>query len=219
MKEATMEQKTPRALRYEKLAESVAKALRRRNFAVDIVKGKEEALTYLLSHIAKENTIAFGGSQTLAELGAIAALKDAGFSVLDRDAAKTPAERTDLMRRALLCDTFLMSTNALSEDGQLVNMDGNGNRLAALLYGPKEVFVICGMNKVVKTLDDAISRCRNIAAPENAQRFGLSTPCSVTGLCQNCTSPDCICAQMVVTRMSKPAGRIHVLLIRDDLGM
>ncbi len=214
-----MEQNTPRALRYEKSAQTLAKALRHRNFAVDIVKSKEEALSYLLSRIAKENTIAFGGSQTLAELGAISALKEAGFSVIDRESAKTPAERAEIMRRALLCDTFLMSTNALSEDGQLVNMDGNGNRLAALLYGPKEVYVVCGMNKVAKTLDDAISRCRNISAPENAQRFGLSTPCSVTGQCQNCTCPDCICAQMVVTRMSRPAGRIHVLLVLDDLGM
>ncbi len=212
-------EKTPRQLRYEKSAEQVAKALRRRNFTADIVPNAASAVQLLLSRIDRADVIGFGGSLTLAQIGAIAALKENGFTVLDRDCAKTPAERVELMRRALHSDVFLMSSNAISEDGQLVNMDGNGNRLAALLYGPREVYVLVGMNKVAKTLDDAIARCRNIAAPENAQRFGVSTPCSLTGQCQNCTSPDCICAQMVVTRMSKPAGRIHVVLILDDLGM
>ncbi len=212
-------EKTPRQLRYEKSAEQVAKALRRRNFTADIVQDASSAVQLLLSRMDKKDVISFGGSLTLAQMGAIASLKENGFTVLDRDSAKTPAERIELMRRALHSDVFLMSSNAISEDGQLVNMDGNGNRLAALLYGPREVYVFVGMNKVAKTLDDAIARCRNIAAPENAQRFGISTPCSVTGQCQNCTSPDCICAQMVVTRMSKPAGRIHVVLILDDLGM
>ncbi len=214
-----MKQKSPRTLRYEKSAQQVAMALDRRHFAVDIVSDRKSACDFLLNHIDKGNTVSFGGSQTLAQIGILGALKENGFSVLDRDSAKTPAERAEMMRQALLCDTFLMSANALSEDGHLVNMDGNGNRLAALLYGPKEVYVVVGMNKVVKTLDDAFARTRNLAAPENAQRFGLSAPCAITGQCQNCVSDDCICAQMVVTRLSKPRNRIHVLLVLEDLGM
>jgi L-lactate utilization protein LutB len=123
------------------------------------------------------------------------------------------------MRRALLCDTYLAGTNAISEDGQLVNIDGNGNRVAAMIYGPKQVIVAAGMNKVAKTLPDAVVRARNIAAPANVQRFpGLKTPCNETGSCADCLSPDTICSFLVTIRYCKPAGRIKVVLIGKDLG-
>jgi L-lactate utilization protein LutB len=123
------------------------------------------------------------------------------------------------MRQALLCDTFLSGSNALSEDGQLVNIDGFGNRVAAMTFGPRQVIVVAGMNKVVKTLDDAVTRARTIAAPLNAQRFpNLKTPCNETGACANCLSPDSVCSFIVTTRLCKPAGRIKVILIGKDFG-
>jgi L-lactate utilization protein LutB len=205
--------------RYDKSGPLVAQALQRRHFDAVYVSTKEEAKALLLSMIPKEDTVAFGGSQTLGELGVVPALKEAGYHVLDRDEAKTPQERVEMMRNALLSDTFLMSSNALSQDGQLVNLDGNGNRVAALIYGPKQVIVCVGMNKVVPTLEDAVRRVRSIAAPENAQRFGVQTPCQKNGQCADCISADCICAQLVVTRISRPEKRIRVILIGQELGM
>ena len=125
----------------------------------------------------------------------------------------------DMLRQALTCDTFLMSSNAISEDGQLVNIDGMGNRVAALCFGPKQVIVVAGMNKVAGDLDSAMSRARHIAAPANVQRFDVKTPCAVTGQCGNCTSPDCCCAQIVTTRFSKIPGRIKVVLVGEVLGL
>lgn len=205
--------------RYDKSGPLVAQALQRRHFDAVYVSTKEEAKERLLSMIAKEDTVAFGGSQTLGEMGVVPALKEAGYRVIDRDEAKTPQERVELMRTALLSDTFLMSANALSQDGQLVNLDGNGNRVAALLYGPRQVIVCVGMNKVAPTVEDAIRRVRSIAAPENAQRFPLQTPCQKNGQCADCICEDCICAQLVVTRISRPKKRIRVILIGQDLGM
>ena len=142
------------------------------------------------------------------------------YQVIDRDSAKSPEERLDLMRKALLCDTFLMSSNAISEDGQLVNIDGNGNRVAAMIYGPKNVIIIAGMNKVVKTLDDAYARARNIAAPSVVQRFpNAKTPCNQTGACHNCLSSDSCCAYMVTTRICRPAKKIKVILVGENLGL
>jgi L-lactate utilization protein LutB len=123
------------------------------------------------------------------------------------------------MRQALLCDTFVAGTNALSEDGQLVNIDGNGNRVAAMIFGPKQVIIVAGMNKVTHTLEDAVVRARTVAAPANMQRFpGKKTPCSETGACGNCLSADSICTFIVTTRLCNPAGRIKIILIGKDLG-
>ncbi len=208
-----------RKKRYDKAGPLLVKAFQQRHFDSAYVSTKEEAKTLLLSMIDTEHTVAFGGSQTLGELGLIPALKEKGVPLLDRETAKTPEERKNIMKQAVLSHTFLMSSNGISADGQLVNLDGNGNRLAPLLYGPDRVIVCAGMNKVAPTLDDAITRVRNIAAPENAQRFGLDTPCQTTGQCKNCLQKDCICAQMVITRLCRPEKRIFVLLIGEDLGM
>jgi L-lactate utilization protein LutB len=124
------------------------------------------------------------------------------------------------MRQALLCDTYLTSSNAISEDGQLVNIDGNGNRVSAMIFGPRQVIVIAGMNKVVKTAEDAMVRARTIAAPLNMQRFPQAeTPCQETGACGNCVSAGCICNYLVITRACKPPGRIKVILVGEDLGL
>ena len=139
--------------------------------------------------------------------------------VLDRDTAKTPEERMEIMRKGLTCDTFIMGTNAATQDGQLYNIDGNGNRTAALIFGPKQVIVIVGMNKVEPTLEAAISRARSTAATINAQRFGIPTPCNANGMCADCLSPKSICNQMVRTRRnSGPQGRIKIILVGENLG-
>jgi hypothetical protein len=141
-----------------------------------------------------------------------------GYKVIDRDTAKTPEERMELMRKALTCDTFLASSNAVSENGELVNIDGNGNRVAAMSFGPSRVIVLAGINKVVKSLDDAIARTRNIAAPINTQRFKLETPCLHAGVCRDCKVKDCICSYLSIIRFCRPAGRIKVIICGEPLG-
>ena len=147
--------------------------------------------------------------------GIVGLLHDLDFERWPEEHCKKSQE---LMRQALTCGTFIMSSNAISADGQLVNLDGNANRVAALCFGPESVLVIAGMNKVMGDLDSAIARARQVAAPANAQRFDIKTPCAVTGSCGDCTSPDCICCQMVITRVCRPAGRIKVILVGQDLG-
>lgn len=209
----------PQIERNRKLGESLVKALKARHFEACYCTDIEEAKQKLIEWIPQEDTVAWGGSQTLVEIGAQEMLRDRGQVLIDRDTAKTPEERNTLMRQALTADTFLMSSNAITEDGQLVNMDGNGNRAAALVYGPRQVIVVAGLNKIAKDLDAAIARVRGTAAPTNAQRFNINTPCKITGVCADCKSPDCICANMVITRLSKPAGKIKVILIGETLGM
>lgn len=205
--------------RYDLLGPRVAEACRRRHFDAYYCASKEEVLPLLLSLIPKDHTVSWGGSETLAELGVTEAVKENGYRVIDRATAATPEERTELMRKALLSDTFLMSANAVSEEGTLINVDGNGNRVAALMFGPKSVIAVVGMNKVVRDTDAAIVRARTVAAPMNVQRFdGLHTPCKATGACADCKSPDCICSYVTVTRMSRPKGRIKVIFVGENLG-
>ena len=123
------------------------------------------------------------------------------------------------MRRGLLADVFLTGANAISLDGQMVNIDGNGNRVAAIVYGPKQVIVIAGMNKVEDSLHAAINRARTVAAPMNQQRFGLPNPCTATGTCADCKSETCICNQILVTRHCRPVGRIQFILVGEELGL
>ena len=151
-------------------------------------------------------------------IGLPEALHKGNYKVLDRDLCATPEEKAEMMHQALNCDYFLASCNAISEDGILVNIDGNANRVAAYAFGPKNVLLIVGMNKVVKTQEDAMSRARNEAAPVNAQRFGIDTPCSKAGSCFDCKSPECICCQILVTRFSRQKGRFKIILVDENLG-
>ena len=162
--------------------------------------------------------VSWGGAATVDELGVKEALRQRGQAVIDRETAKDAQERQQMLKQALTCDTFLMGSNAISADGQLVNIDGTGNRVAALCFGPTQVVVVAGMNKVAGDLDGAMRRAREVAAPMNAQRFPLKTPCVANGLCGDCKGPDSICAQIVTTRLCKPAGRIKVVLVGEDLG-
>ena len=204
---------------YDKSGPVITEKLRERRFDAYYCSDREEAVRKVMELIPEADVVSWGGSMTLKELGVCEMLAQRGNPVIDRDKASSPEEREKLMRKALLCDTFLMSTNALSMDGQLVNIDGNGNRVAAMVYGPKSVVVIAGMNKVAKTVEDAWRRARNTAAPMNDQRFAIETPCTKTGQCPDCKSPDSICAYMLVTRISRPTKKIKVILVGEDLGM
>ena len=206
--------------RYDKLGPKVVKALQNRFFEAWYFPECAEAVEKVFSLIPKTDTVSWGGSLTTAGLNLTKMAEEKGYKVIDRDKAANPAERWEMMRQALLCDSYLISTNALTEDGQLVNIDGNGNRVAAMTFGPKQVIIVAGMNKVVKTVEDAFVRAKTIASPANMQRFpNLKTPCNETGFCADCLSPDSICSYVVRTRLCKPAGRIKVILIGKDLGL
>lgn len=205
-------------LRNELLGKTMVANFAKRDFEAYYCADKASALAKALELIPAEHVVSWGGSVSIAEIGLLEAVKKRN-PVIDRDTATTPEERVELMRQALLCDTFLMSANAISKDGQLVNIDGNGNRCAALIYGPKQVIVIVSVNKIAGTVETAIDRARNAAAPINAQRFpGLKIPCAKTGVCADCMSPETICCQFVITRHCRPQGRIKVILVGESLG-
>jgi len=212
--------KTLAEQRYSIQGPLVVKALHSRSFDAFYFDDAAEAAEKIISLIPKDHLVSWGGSKTMVDLGIQEYLEKEGYNLLDRDKAASPEERMEKMRKALLCDTFLSGTNAISEDGQLINIDGYGNRVAAMIFGPKQVIVAAGMNKVAKTYRDAVVRARTIAAPLNIQRFpSLETPCSESGSCADCLSPDTICSFFVTTRFCKPAGRIKVILIGKDLGL
>ena len=207
-------------IRTEILAERVIKGLEKRNMKGYFCQTVEEANQLALSLINDGDSVSWGGSMSIRDTGLTKLIKESGrFNVMDRDEAGSAEEMREIQRQALLCDTFLMSTNAMSADGELVNIDGLGNRVAALCYGPKQVIVYAGINKVVSTSEAAMERARNIAAPINIQRFAANvTPCKKTGTCGNCTSDGCICRQIVITRMSMIPERIKVILVNEKLG-
>ena len=197
------------------LAQKVIEGLASRNMTGYYAADKEAALQLALSLIPEGSTVTMGGGMSVHEIGLPAALKEGNYNFIDRDEMK---DKRAAMPAAYDADFFLMSTNAMTQDGILVNIDGNSNRVSALAQGPRKVIIIAGMNKVCDDVDGAMKRARNVAAPINAQRFGLDTPCSRTGACMNCKSPDTICCQFLITRYSKHAGRIHVILVNDSLG-
>lgn len=210
---------TPVQIRNQKLSQKVIKGLESRHFEAYYCETKQEAKEKILSLIKTNDIIGWGGSFTLQDIGIMDEIKSGKYpNIINRDEAKTPEERTKMFRAAFSADVFLTGTNAITEDGELLNIDGNGNRVAAIAYGPTNVIVACGMNKVVPDLETAEARARNIAAPINSQRFDLNTPCKQTGSCADCKCADSICNVFVRTRQSKPKGRIKVVLIGEDLG-
>ena len=197
------------------LAQKVIKGLESRNMTGYYAEDREAALKQALALIPEGSSVTMGGAMSAHEIGLVDALKAGNYNFIDRDAY---ADRRAAMLAAYDADVFLSSVNAMTEDGELVNIDGNANRVSAIAQGPKKVVFIVGMNKVCSDLDGAMKRARNVAAPINAQRFGLSTPCAKTGACMNCKSPDTICCQFLITRYSKHKDRIHVILVNDSLG-
>lgn len=201
--------------RNELLAQKVIKGLTSRNMTGYYAATKEEAKAIALSLIPEGSSIAMGGAMSAHEIGLVEALRTDKYRFLDRDAIP---DRRAAMLAAYDADWFLSSVNAMTDDGVLVNIDGNANRVSAIAQGPKHVLFIVGMNKICGDEDSAMKRARNVAAPTNAQRFGLNTPCAKTGACMNCKSPDTICCQFLITRFSRHADRIHVILVNDNLG-
>ena len=201
--------------RNELLAQKVIKGLESRNMSGYYAEDRETALQKALELIPEGSSVTMGGGVSVAEIGLVKALKEGSYNFIDRNDYE---DKRKAMLLAYDADVFLASANAITEDGVLVNIDGNANRVSAIAQGPKKVIFIVGMNKVCGDLDGAMKRARNVAAPINAQRFGLSTPCSKTGSCMDCKSPDTICCQILITRYSRHADRIHVILVNDTLG-
>ena len=197
------------------LAQKVVKGLGTRNMTGYYAENREEALKIALSLIPEGASVTMGGAVSAREIGLVDALKNGNYNFIDRAAFE---DKRQAMLLAYDADVFLSSANAITEDGVMVNIDGNSNRVSAICQGPKKVVFIVGMNKICDDVDGAMKRARNVAAPINAQRFGLSTPCTKTGSCMNCKSPDTICCQILITRFSRHAGRMHVILVNDNLG-
>ena len=207
-----------KALCYEKQAQILIKNLKSRHFDAVFCKTKEDALQQALEWIPQGATVGWGGALSARQIGLMDAVRSGDYRTIDRDASRTPEEREQAAKDCLTADVFLTGANALSLDGQMVSVDGTGNRVAAIIYGPKTVLVIAGMNKVTESLESAITRARTVAAPMNQQRFQLNNPCTVTGICADCKSEECICNQIVITRHCRPAGRIKFILVGEDLG-
>ena len=209
---------TPMKAFYQKQANTLLQNLKKRNMEAYYCDNSEEAVALAKTLIKEGSTISFGGSMTLADSGMLDELRNGDYKLLDRSTAGSPDEVKQIYRDSFSADTYFMSSNALSLDGQLVNIDGNGNRVAALIYGPDQVIIMAGMNKVESTLEDAINRVKNFAAPPNTQRLDKNTPCHNTGFCHDCQSDDCICCNTVITRRSGKEGRIKVIMIGEILG-
>ena len=201
--------------RNELLAQTVIKGLESRNMTGYYAENREAALKLALELIGEGSSVTMGGCMSAVEIGLADAVKNGNYNFIDRNAF---ADRRAALLAAYDADVFITSANAMSSDGVIVNIDGNANRVSAIANGPKKVLFIVGMNKVCGDTDSAMKRAREVAAPTNAQRFGLDTPCSKKGTCFNCKSPDTICCQFLITRYSRHAGRIHVILVNDSLG-
>lgn len=201
--------------RNELLSGKIIKGLESRNMSGYYAHDAEEALKLALDLIPEGSSVTMGGCMSAHEIGLVDAVKAGNYDFIDRDAE---ADKRAAMLKAYDADVYLASANAMTEDGVLVNIDGNSNRVSAIAQGPKKVIFIVGMNKVCPDVDSAMKRARNVAAPTNAQRFGLNTPCAKTGACMDCKSPDTICCQFLITRFSRHEGRIHVILVGESLG-
>ena len=209
---------TPKKQSYEKLANTIIKNFAKRNIEGYYCTDRASATTLAMELMKDAKTVGAGGSESIKECGLLDTLKASSIHFIDRSVANTPEERKSIFLETMACDFFLMSSNAVTMDGELVNIDGNGNRLACLLHGPEHILMIVGMNKVMTDVDSAIARVQNIAAPPNAARLGTNTPCSLLGHCGNCHAEDCMCCQIVITRHSRQKGRIKVILVGEELG-
>lgn len=200
-------------------AETIIKNLAKRNMEGYFADTKEEAVKLIMEKfLTKGTSVSFGGSMSLKESGLMDALQESECIVYDRAAAKTPEEMRQMKANMINSDYFLMSTNAITLDGELVNIDGYANRVSFLCYGPESVIILAGMNKVVSSVEDGVRRVRDIASPPNTVRLGKNTPCAKTGRCGDCFSDDCICSQFVITRRSGVKNRIKVVLVAEELG-
>lgn len=209
---------TPKQLAFQSAAESIIKNLEKRNMEGYFFETGADCVKAITDLIEEGSQISWGGSESIKECGLFDALKKGNYTLIDRMTAKSPEESRELYVKAVLSDYYLMSTNAITMDGELINIDGNGNRVACLIHGPRNVIIVAGMNKLVSNVAAGYARVRDIASPANTKRLNRNTPCFHTGRCGDCLSPDCICNQVVITRRSGHPGRIKVFLVAEDLG-
>lgn len=210
---------TPKKQAYKSLANTMIKNFAKRNIEAFYCANKAEAAALAMEFMKDGGTVGMGGTETVKETGLVDLIKETpSLHFIDRELARTPEEKKAIYLESFTADYYLMSSNAITIDGELINIDGNGNRVACLIYGPEHVIVMAGMNKVVDDIESGIQRIGTHAAPPNAARLGLRTPCASIGHCSDCHSPDCMCSQIVITRHSKYDGRIKVILIGEELG-
>lgn len=209
---------SPKKIYYENLADSIIEKFNKRGIEGYYCDNSEDALLTAKRFLTPGCSISWGGSQTLSEIGLMDELAASDYIIYDRFAAETPEEKTAMYSKIVTADYFFMSSNAITLDGQLINIDGNGNRVACLITGPKNVIIIAGMNKIVTDVTTGIERVRNMATPPNAIRLGSKTPCAELGKCANCLTDDCLCCEIVITRKSRIPGRIKVILVGEELG-
>ena len=209
---------TTKELRNERLAQTIIKNLKRRHIEGFYCPTGADAVNKVVELIEDGSSVTWGGTMTVRDLGSPEVLKRRGtLEVIDRDLATTAEEKQSMYLRAFSTDVYLSSANAISEDGVIVNIDGNGNRVAAITWGPKKVIFVIGLNKVAQTVEAALARARSTASPVNAARFDIKTPCQTDGVCHNCNSADSICNYVHFLRNS-PRGRHQVVLVGEDLG-
>ncbi len=209
----------PQEQRKELLAQRIIKNLNRRHIEASYCPTVSEAVRRVMELIPDGSSVTWGGSTTIREMGIPNELRKRGtLEVLDRDLAPSREEQQEIYLRAFSSDVYLSSANAISEDGVIVNIDGNGNRVAAITWGPKKVIFVIGLNKVAQTVEAALMRARGTASPINAQRFDIKTPCKTDGVCHNCNTPECVCSYVHFLRNSRNPGRHVVVLVGEDLG-
>ena len=204
----------PKKAYYSLRGKRLVAELEKRHFEAYYCEDREQALEL----IPEKSKVGWGGATSADQIGLLRAVRGGDYNVIDRDKATSPKEREQLMRECLMSDVFISGANALSMDGQMVNIDGIGNRVAAIVYGPENILIVAGMNKVKDTLEAAVQRARTVAAPINKQRFPVVTGCAVSGTCTDCKAEGCICNQILITRNCKPEGRIKIILVGEELG-
>lgn len=200
------------------MAQTIIKNLNKRNMEGYYFESKEECVKAIISSMPEGSVIGWGGSETIKECGLMDAIQNGSYELIDRSLAKTPEDARQVYARTVLADYYLMSTNALTIDGELINIDGNGNRVACLIHGPSHIIMVVGMNKIVTDVPSGVARVRNMASPANAVRLNKNLPCAASGHCHDCLSPECFCNQIVVTRRSGHPGRIQIYLVAQELG-
>lgn len=209
---------TNRQLAFRAASEGIIKELKKRNMEGYFYEDSVSCVNAIMEMMEEGSVVSWGGSESVKECGLMDAVQKGNYQLIDRFSGKTPEEGRQLYARATLADYYLMSTNAITLNGELINIDGAGNRVACLIHGPRNVMIVAGMNKLVTDIPSGYDRVKNIASPANVQRLGKNTPCFHTGRCGDCFSPDCICSQTVITRRSSVPGRIKVFLVAEDLG-
>lgn len=207
-----------KALAMEKQANSIIKNLKKRNIEGYYYSTAEECVEEISNMIPKGSIVTWGGSETIRDIGLTKALYSKELKIIDRAKARKEGKSREVYSEMVMSDYFLMSTNALTLEGELINIDGNGDRVACLITGPEHVIVVCGVNKIVANRVDGVARVHNMATPPNAIRLGMNSPCATTGVCADCHSKDCLCCQEVITRHSRVEGRIKVFIIGENLG-